>query len=427
MKSFLSFVFVIISLGAVAQSNNSLYFDSDASVTGLSGISPGQFTVEFWLLLDYAGNQYQGVYWSANGSDERGIYVENDNTISLWDQNIAQYNSSTALPLNQWVHVAFSYDGSQLKIYINASLVNTLTVSGLQIPSTNVTMGYSSAGLYGDYNMANSALDEFRIWNVAKTQGEIQANKDIQLTLPQAGLVRYYDFNQGVGGGDNTGVTTLPDITGNSAGGTLAGFTLMGNTSNWISNNPLLPLTLLSFDGYVSGSSIRLNWGTTGEINVQKFEIEKSTSEGEAFQKAGEVAAQNRTSATNAYEWTDYSPSLAASNLYRLKMTDKDGKFTYSKVINVRTGAAAAAFKIYYLNPGNRTFGLQMPQAAPAGKYHLSIYTIGGRQVQQQELDYDSYSNIYRFGINSPAAAPGIYTVVLNKGNYVLSKSLIIQ
>jgi hypothetical protein len=426
MKLFLPLVFLIFSSRAGAQSNNALYFDADARVTGLSGISPAQFTIEFWVLLDYSGNLYQGVYWSNNAADERGIFVEQNHTISLWSQAVVQYNSSTALNLSQWSHVAFSYDGSQLKIYINGLLKNTITVSGLQIPLTNVTMGYGN-GIYGDYDMANSALDEFRIWNVARTQAQIQANMNSQLSLPQTGLVRYYNFNQGVGGGNNTGVTTLPDVTTNSSGGILAGFTLTGNTSNWISDIGPLPLTLLSFEGSPSGSDIRLQWITSAEINVQRFEIEKSSSGEVVLKKVAELPARNTVGVKNIYDWTDYGASAIGNNLYRLKMIDIDGKFTYSNVINVRGGKASTELKIYYLGGNGKAFGLQMPQGAPMGNYSLGIYNTSGMLVQKQELAYNSYSTIYHLGLLPSSAAPGIYTVVLNKGTYMLSKNLLVQ
>ncbi len=424
MKRLLPFLFLIISFNVFA-SNNALYFDADASVTGLSGVSPSQFTVEFWILLDYAGNLYQGVYWSDNGTDERGIYVEQDHTISIWDQNIVQYNSSTALPLQQWTHVAFSYDGSTLKIYINGALVNTLTVSGLLLPTTNVTMGYGT-GLYGDYDMANSALDEFRIWDVARTQSEIQADENIELSVPQTDLVRYYNFNQGIGGGDNTGVTSLPDVTGNSSGGTLNNFTLMGSTSNWVSDTGPLPLKLTSFNGYISGNDVLLQWTTSAEVNVQKFEIEKASG-GSAFESVGELPAHNVSSSNSAYEWTDYDALIADNNLYRLKMIDEDGNFSYSEVINIRGNKSSSGLKIYYLNTIGRLFGVQIPGAAPAGDYRLSIYNSSGQLIQTQQLNYTSYSNIYQIQILRPSVAPGIYTLVVNKGRYVLSKNLLIQ
>ncbi|WP_207429042.1 YDG domain-containing protein [Pedobacter sp. SYSU D00535] len=214
-------------------SNNSLYFDADAKVTNLSPISPSQFTVEFWLYPDYDEGAYQGVYWSNNGAhDERGIYTQEDKTISLWDQDQDAFGSVNQLQSKAWTHVAFTYDGNNLKIYLNGSLSTTHTHSGILLPLTDVHMG-------GKWNLGNSAIDEFRIWDVARTEAQITANKDLQIDPMSANLVRYYDFNQGIGGGNNAGITTLPERTGKGTAGTLSNFTLSGNTSNWVSMNPI--------------------------------------------------------------------------------------------------------------------------------------------------------------------------------------------
>jgi hypothetical protein len=55
----------------------------------------------------------------------------------------------------------------------------------------------------------------------------------------ETGLVAYYNFNQGVPAGDNTGINTLSDKTSNSYNGTLNNFALNGTTSNWVSGAPL--------------------------------------------------------------------------------------------------------------------------------------------------------------------------------------------
>jgi hypothetical protein len=51
--------------------------------------------------------------------------------------------------------------------------------------------------------------------------------------------VAYYNFNEGVAGGNNTGVTSLTDKTSNANNGTLNNFTLTGATSNWVAGAPL--------------------------------------------------------------------------------------------------------------------------------------------------------------------------------------------
>ena len=72
-----------------------------------------------------------------------------------------------------------------------------------------------------------------RIWNVARTQSEINSNMPNELSLPQSGLVAYYKFNQGIANGNNTSITTLIDEIGINNG------TLIGISSNWIGNSTL--------------------------------------------------------------------------------------------------------------------------------------------------------------------------------------------
>ena len=76
-------------------------------------------------------------------------------------------------------------------------------------------------------------MDEVRVWNVVRTQAQISANKGIEFCSNPTGLVAYYQFNLGVAGGTNTGLTTLPDLIG-SNNGTLQTFSLTGSLSNWI-------------------------------------------------------------------------------------------------------------------------------------------------------------------------------------------------
>ena len=55
-----------------------------------------------------------------------------------------------------------------------------------------------------------------------------------ELGATQTSLAAYYKFNQGVGSGTNTSVTTLTDASGNNNTGTLSSFALTGATSNFV-------------------------------------------------------------------------------------------------------------------------------------------------------------------------------------------------
>ena len=73
----------------------------------------------------------------------------------------------------------------------------------LQADTDTNTFGIISSGTnleIGDratspYSYFNGQIDEVRIWNVARTQAEINQYKGVTLTLPQAGLVSYYQFD----------------------------------------------------------------------------------------------------------------------------------------------------------------------------------------------------------------------------------------
>jgi hypothetical protein len=95
--------------------------------------------------------------------------------------------------------------------------------------------------MYGGGNFLNSIMDEVRIWNVARTSAEINANMNVALTGSPAGLVSRYSFDQGTASGNNPGLTTLTNNQGNAAfNGNVINFGLSGTNSNWVSGAPAL-------------------------------------------------------------------------------------------------------------------------------------------------------------------------------------------
>jgi FG-GAP repeat. len=252
---------------------NALYFDTDAKVTGLTGISPAAFTVEFNLFLDSetpAGN-WQGIYWTNNNNDT-GIFIEDNYAVSLWTTQSTAYKSTVLLTYGAWNHVAISYSaGNGVRMYINGVL-SGVTPTGSPgagvLPLTDVTIGYGPGNFglpAGGYALGDSALDDFRIWNVERTLQQINDNRGAELAPPYpANLVRYYDFNHGVGGANNAGITTLIERTGNGANGTLANFALNGGVSNWVETSSLVSTpTVTDANISISGAS-----GTGGAFKI---------------------------------------------------------------------------------------------------------------------------------------------------------------
>ena len=120
-------------------------------------------------------------------------------------------------------------------------------------------------------------LDEVRVWNYARSQTEILAQKDVKIAGSTPGLVAYYRFNQGLPNANNAGITTLDDESPSNANGTLNGFALTGNSSNWtepgapldccldirnVDNNPI------DTKGYAAFNEVHATGTVPGTSNV---------------------------------------------------------------------------------------------------------------------------------------------------------------
>jgi FG-GAP-like repeat len=108
-------------------------------------------------------------------------------------------------------------------------------------------------------------------------------------------------------------------------------------TVYWNTSSNPVPLQLLSFTGKLSDKNIVLNWTTTNEVNTDYFIVERSIN-GLSFSNDGTVSSMNNPSIIHNYQYQVKNP-VNGLNYFRLKMVDKDGKFTYSNIIKIQTGA----------------------------------------------------------------------------------------
>jgi len=84
------------------------------------------------------------------------------------EQNAA---GPSAVPVNTWTHLATTYNGSALRLYVNGVLGTTFAVSGGLAATTNpLRIGGNS--IWGEY--FNGLIDDVRVYNRALTAAEIQ-------------------------------------------------------------------------------------------------------------------------------------------------------------------------------------------------------------------------------------------------------------
>ncbi len=198
---------------------------------------------------------------------------------------------------------------------------------------------------------------------------------------------------------NNGGVTSFADVNtslfstaapGTFSAGTLANVDVQANrtglsevdlTNNFFlasnaTQNPL-PLNLISFAGSLKNNNATLNWLTATENNTDKFEIEKSTNSS-TWSSMATVAAKG--AASNTYQIVD--ANLAAGKYYyRLKMFDKDGKFTYSQIVLLDlNGKAQFVLNQNYPNPVKGTTQLSYQVNAEA-RIMIELLTNDGKKI----------------------------------------------
>jgi large repetitive protein len=187
-----------------------------------------------------------------------------------------------------------------------------------------------------------------------------------------------------------------------------------------------LPVEALSLSAGLSGTIVTLNWKTLNESNTSYFEIERST-DNRSFAKTGNrVSAAGSSVSEKLYNQTDDLKDLQATSIvyYRIKLTDVDGKVSYSNVVAVRL-SKAVGIKVWP-NPFVNAVQVQINSLVNT-EIELRITDVKGRTILVQRNHVLRGNNQLSLE-NLQRLASGTYLLqVVNKSdlsttNYKLTK-----
>jgi hypothetical protein len=239
---------IIFANIAAVHSQNALSFDgtddrvscgNDTSVQ----ITGKQLTLEAWIYpTSFKANPWDcnvickednsanyGYMLRIGGSGQLNFGMGNGT--STWMERNSPTN---VLVLNTWQHIAGTYDGTWMRLYVNGKVVDSASATS-NISNTGSAIQLTIGDHTGTYQRRFQGLiDEVRIWKACRSTAEIQANMYDEFCSNQKGLRAYYKFNQGKAALTNNTVTTLKDFSPYNNTGTLSGFALTGSSSNWV-------------------------------------------------------------------------------------------------------------------------------------------------------------------------------------------------
>ena len=107
-------------------------------------------------------------YWLHASSDSGDLRPATGGTFG---GNTNWFRAPNRIPANSWTHLASTYDGSVLRLFVNAALVASRSVIG-PIETNNSPLWIGGNSPFGEY--FKGRIDEIRVYNRALNQSEIQ-------------------------------------------------------------------------------------------------------------------------------------------------------------------------------------------------------------------------------------------------------------
>ena len=197
---------------------------------------PTSWTIQWTHRTDEStgNNGADGMHWfftnpSTTGkySTDMHLYQINSNLQFWYNNNYSNTDEiMTGLTQSTIYKLALTYDGTNLRIYSNGTLISTKAIN-ITVKPTNSTLRMGS-------NVART-VDEFRIWDSALTQAQIAAHQGSSV-IGSTGLMLYYNFNQGIVGSTNTSITSVVDQSGNNRNGVFYNMPLTGSVNNFVTS-----------------------------------------------------------------------------------------------------------------------------------------------------------------------------------------------
>jgi hypothetical protein len=235
----------------------------------------------------------------------------------------------------------YSSMGSNDKIYITGAANQSIMLSNDMVLDNNSSLSIASTDTLIVRNLTINSGSNVYVAGVLIVIGTLTNAQQIADYSSTAGTIVVYG-NVSNTGNINGGVVMyyFGTWTGDAYGSakTQAQFNADYASSTTMyksvaAANESLPIELTSFKAKLTRENILLTWTTATETNNDYFLLERSN-DGKNWEAIYSCKGAGTTSIAHSYSFVDYELQSQVC-YYRLKQTDFDGNFSYSKVITV--------------------------------------------------------------------------------------------
>jgi Secretion system C-terminal sorting domain len=324
-------------------------------------------------------------------------------------------------PVKKTGNTPFTFPVGKANGYLPIRVSN---FTGASAPTDEFTAEYIRA--------SGAALGAVTAFGIAKVSSCEYWNLDVNAGTPTVDLTLYWNANNPCNGAY---ITSVPDVeiahfgAGSWNMGSVGMSSIGGGSNNaagnvtWAGVNTFSPFTIASrsaanplpiiinyITGTKSGSNHLLNWRVTCvSVPSATIELERST-DGRSYSSIYSIFA-TALRCEQPFNYTDAQPAKGI-NYYRLKMTDSDGKITYSTIVPLINAVKGINVMNIAPNPViNSSFNLKVSAAANT-KMEIVITDMQGRLLQKQVVNLIAGFNTIPMTVRNLAA--GTYQLAVN-------------
>lgn len=199
--------------------------------------------------------------------------------------------------------------------------------------------------------------------------------------------------------------------------------TLLLQTGNFIKEQYVLPVNLLSFTSLTNANEVKLSWAVNKEENNYGFDIERKSNG--VWQKAGFVKGKGNVGELSEYNFNDKNLN-AGKYQYRLKQIDFNGNFRYYKLKNEVIIGIPIHSKLNqnYPNPFNPTTTISF-ELSSAGNAVIELIDAAGRLVSTL-LNSRLEAGYHSVKLDGTSLSSGVYFYSLKSENFTETRRLVL-
>lgn len=284
-------------------------------------------------------------------------------------------------------------------------------------PAKNILLQHQASWSVSSSGVVGGAGTPFNIIAGGTGFGVVALLSDLRL-CKSASVVGTYVLATG----------TIADPRLKRTGLTLANITTTGGSQWFVGStdavNTPLPVTLVNFSAELSSAKVLLKWKTESELNNDAFTVQR-TSDGETFVDIQTIKGAGTTTIPRSYSAMDES-SGAGRRYYRLKQTDYDGNFSYSKLVMVDVPEFASSSWIAFPNPtSGASFSVRFNDSDVGKEVFMKLQDMNGKEILEDHKE--SLESIQAHIVPSQALAPGIYVLSIAIENQVSRIRIVVK